>query len=715
MATIDRITEALAMTERAAAHLRRLLDELQQAPEPAPTPAPAPVPTPPAPVPAPAPDPTPPAPAPEPPPAPTPAPTPAPAPSPGPAAGLVARPLNLARMVCFRAYFSSGPYERFQKLLVLEGSMATLRFWGCNMANGGGARPLDKTSYALLVDGVERARATVKPGGTEGTFQLPLAGLSEGWHELDIGGLTDETCPQWPVFVLRSAVAPAQTDMPVVLGSFGLMASGRATHLIGRVPARFAPVQAPVAAPRDCPPFADALPRSSLVQTTLVPWQDSDIHRTNRSARGILNTFNGQSYFWTSLIAATPSVALLDGLRGRGTLGMATHLQVGRTGQIYFCDPWRVGKVMPDGTVVTLAGWRHRAVRSYFHDAQDLELVGDWSAVPVARRGFHELWGLAWDARSLTTDDAAAEIDGEKPHVSGPRAFVSDTQRNRVCLLTFAPNSREVPPKVTEFITGLSDPWDVACDDGVLYVSERGKHRIQAFDATSGRLLRTVVSGAALATLNSDHVAVATAPLATVRLQPCVAPEGLSLQDGWLYFGSKAMAQVKRVNLRTGATEVVVADLFVDGNTKFAKIALSDGTFGPRGTVFVTTWSVVNYGRPLAYLPGGKIWPYTNPNAAGVGPGVPWDTLGYSSACAAGQGRLVCGSSAEGLVMISRAASTDKVITMDTWRRWGADYRRRGLQLTHGHGGWGYYGLPVPWGVSADIDQYLEANDHRRT
>jgi hypothetical protein len=41
-------------------------------------------------------------------------------------------------------------------------------------------------------------------------------------------------------------------------------------------------------------------------------------------------------------------------------------------------------------------------------------------------------------------------------------------------------------------------------------------------------------------------------------------------------------------------------------------------------------------------------------------------------------------------------------------------WSEQGWHLTHGPGGWGYYGLPLPWGVSTDIDDYLRACGHVR-
>ena len=36
----------------------------------------------------------------------------------------------------------------------------------------------------------------------------------------------------------------------------------------------------------------------------------------------------------------------------------------------------------------------------------------------------------------------------------------------------------------------------------------------------------------------------------------------------------------------------------INGNSRFMKIAVSDGSFGPRGMIAYTTWSNSNHGYP---------------------------------------------------------------------------------------------------------------------
>lgn len=660
-------------------------------PAPAPGPSPAPAPTPPAPV-----------------------PTPPPPPPPPPVAdGIVTlrnRQMDWTKMVMFRLYFEGGRYERFQRWVVLQGDSATLEFYGYDWTNNGSVRAFGASTYRLLVDGVERASTTVARGATSGQFTVALGPISDGWHELDIVGAADETCPQFWVYVQKGSSPVNREWMPVSLGTYGLVFETNGRHFSGTVPARFLPTVIHLTA-RETPAFSEALTRDQLVQTRLVPVRQDDDHRPNLSRTGLMTTFNTQSYFWSDFTAAEPRVPQLDGPRGQGTVAMATHLQVGRRGT-YFCDPWRVGVVQSDGIVKTLAGYRHKPTPSFYGGEQELELVGDWSAIPEARRGFHELWGLAWDPRTLGTNPSAPKIDGEEPHSVGPLAFVADTQNNRICALRFSPTSRDAAAVVTEFITGLNDPWDCVCDaSGVLYVSERLSHRIVAYDATTGAQIRVVVSGPNMSGINGSRQPFRRDTLANIQAQACVGPEGLYLQDGWLYFGSRAMEQVKRVNLTTNEVQVV-ANVLCDDNSLYMKIAVSDGSFGPRGSVFIAAWTVLNYGYPQAYRPDGRPWDYI----AGVGePGLPWGFASYPTAVAVAGGRMIHGSVNEGLLQLSRRLPSDAQLNRDRFVSGRRLWRDRGFKLLYGDDGWGYYGLPLPWGQHPDIDYMLEAHGHRRS
>lgn len=636
---------------------------------------------------------------------------------------LKSRVIDEAKVVHFDAWHISSRYERYQRLTVLTGSSATIAFHGTDFAAGGALRSLAASSYTLLVDGVAKATSNAKtgtsPAGYASSFTLSLTGLSEGWHEFDIVCDPTECCPPFYFYVKKaSGPVPAQTVVPVTTGSYDIEHIFMQKHYWGLVPAGLTPTAKPIVA-RECPPFSTALARANLFRENIVPQRDGNINRTVVNPDGVQCTFNKQAYFFSDLVDKYPKLSLVDGPRGVGSIMMPTHIQVDRHGGAYCSDPWRVVRVSPEGTVTTRCGWRHNPVPASQWETNSnltMELVGDWSAIPVERHGFHEVWGLAFDFDSLALDPNGVPQGGEQPHLIGPRLFVSDSQNNRVCLLTFQKDSFTAEPVVTEFLTGLNDPWDVLWDsnarDGkVIYVSERKDHRIAAYNALTGAFIRVVVSGAALGFIDSSRVPRASADLSTIQAEDVVLPEGLFIQDGWLYFGSAVMEQVKRINLTTDVIELVCSP-YIDGNSRFMKIALSDGTFGPRGTVFASTWSVTNHGMPEAFLPGGTKWPFSTFARISRGKGGAWDSISYASACGIGLGRLLAGSADEGLVQISQALSGEVAGNATTFEAGNQQFLQAGHRLLHGFNGYGWHGLALPWGQSAEIDYYLTWNGH---
>lgn len=622
------------------------------------------------------------------------------------------RTITPSRAIAFADWHDSYTYKRWQDVTRVTGGVYPLRAIGANYpANTG--RTLEQGTYTLLVDGVPHASAA--PAGQSVTFALRVDELTEGWHFVDIQTAGETVIPWW---VLVDRGGPAQSWVPVQLGSYDSIGHNHTKAMWAC--RRVAPPRTKAMPARTYPHFSTALTRGQLVRQRLVPreWHDMYVLRSWGAKR---HTCNTQYYTFSGLTAKAASDPSLDGPRGVGTVGMPTHLQVGRNGKIYFCESRRVGVVHEDGTVRTLAGFVHTFPaprRTPVTEATALEdetLVGDWSSVPPARRRFHELWGMTWDARTLTT--AGPPIDNgfgvpEDPHVMGPRAFVADSQMGRICALTFLATVHG-PAKVTEYITGLNDPWDCAMDGDRLFVSERGAHRILEYqvplDGSAPTLVRVVVSGAALAHVTDIRTVVRDASLTAIRAEQCVLPEGLFLQDGWLFFGSLAMQQVRRVNLSTGVVQVAANDVLCDGGSNFFKIAVSDGTFGPRGAVFVATFASAAYGNhPVAYLPDGNLWNYNSPSGGGIGPGEPWESAEYVCSVGVGDGRMVIGPSHKGLYVISKALPTDAVLDWTTYDTARDDYIARGLHLTAGQEGWG--SEPLPWGASPLVDAHLQHN-----
>lgn len=715
------------------------------------------------------------------------APAPGPTPPPPPPASLEGVGIAIrktwgdaSRLLMFNWDFGieGGRYERFQMHKTVDARVATsvaVQFTGRNLNDN--LHTLLGSSYSLTLDGSVVATVAVTPGTvTTASFTLPLTPVAEGWHTLDItsNDATEISIP-FPVFVRKTATPADPVLMPV-----RRMAFDRAFELpeytLAWVPAQFNPTPMPLPA-RTFTTFNTAEPITNLFREVLTPTPGANIRRPNRTSPadgGILNTSNRQAYQWDDYNRRLPVYPLLDGPRNVGTLSSVGHLApanaapggtVRRT--TYGVDSWRFFKIDETGAVKTLAGYRNKGVGRYWQESEfqepvaaspsnpagSLELVGDWSGIPSgAPIGFWALWGMAWDERTLAIDPGAPPVEGEQPHVVGPRAFVTDSKNDRVCRVQFAAAAR-TDPAITELYRGhavgtrspgdpLIEPWDCVFDSvrNVLYVSERRAHRIVERNPDTGALIRVVVQAASILSSVVGGVRPELnggVSIADARAQDCQLPEGLFLQDDFLYWGSIVTRQVKRINLTTNVISLHHEWALEDVGARYVKIALSDGTFGPRGTVFRSTWAGSAGGYPKAHLPNGSPWSAFLTESAGNGPirrgrigvaGAPRHTGqgNYNGAVGVGHGRLLCSASTEGVSEFSLATGSDPAVIEYTElaraQRNNAtipavlgDIELNDWDLLYGSNELcNWYGLPLPWGYSYPMDLWLEHMGHVR-
>jgi hypothetical protein len=506
--------------------------------------------------------------------------------------------------------------------------------------------------------------------------------------------------------------APAERRAPFATGSYDLSRAPQAGYRRGFVTGDYSPRPRPLPM-RNPPPLLAPVKPEDVHTAQLVPVKYGDEYRFERTAAGGLSAFCRQDYPYNDMTRPVPITAHLDGPRGVGALSMTTHISPGRNGKWYVTTAHRFCRVTAAGHITTLAGWVDDSPPDQWEvTPRRGRLVGDWSAIPPERHGFKELWGMAWDERTLLINEDAAPIPtegNEKPHIVGPVCFLSDSQNGRIIKLEF-PATFHGEPKVTEFIVGLADAWDVVYADGVLYVSERGSHRIAAYDATTGAYLRTVVQGRALAVVDKNREVRPLAPLAERRLEPCVAPEGLFWQDGWLYFSGVAQGDVRRVRPDGSGLEVLFT-YPIDGNTLFAKIAVGNESCMP-GAVAVARWSPGDGGMARIVLADrATVWPIgAHVAAARKGGGWPHHYV-YASAVAFGPGGIAVGGANEGLQVISRRLPDEPVIT-EAARLGEKEWRDSGLIMPFGEAGFGQFDTPLPWGKSPNIDAYLIQHGH---
>ncbi len=656
--------------------------------------------------------------------------------------------INMASVVApIWFYTGNDRYNRQETFKEFQSPVQTIQIRGINFAGGGGSRNLSGT-YSLLINDAIVATAPVETGFTHDFVDVDLSGFDDHtWLKIQVSSTNPlESCP--PVFAFLNKNNTMVTDQPalcpITTSTKQLVdttVNGFADYIWDWLPTSGRAQPQPFVMPVK-EHFSEKLYHNNLNRENISINSKVDFHTKNISKNGVINTNNRQAYYWQDLVAKYPRVPCMDGPRGIGTVEFGTSIHHGRRGQFYVVTPWRFIRVDVDGTITTLAGWRHQGdlPRNYMcqmtgNNQTDLggglELVGDWSEIELAggALGFHEAWGMAWDVPTLDIDESApvigppANLVGfEHPHFADrpPSCIIADSQNNRLLKLTF-PHDNHGPAVVTIFRDNLNDPWDVVYDQvkDEYLVSVRGDHQILALDRLTGDTKRIVLQGDNYAKVVPDSRFIQrTASLDVIRTQDCVAPEGLFILDRWLYFGSQAANEVRKFHLDTGELVKNVCRPWTGSNagpavvpkTHYIKLAVSDGTFFPKGAVFTTSWSLLNgFGFPECYIDGVQVnWKSNTGLYSTRGKGADhWDTLGYQSAVYVGNGCLVCTSSELGLTIITKAQADDPTVNQskhDKGRRlYNKEYRvLYGAHVLNPHN------LPLPWGVDENLDYYME-------
>jgi hypothetical protein len=626
-------------------------------------------------------------------------------------------------------FHSGGRYDRFQNIIELTGATA----WPNGPSTQWGPDGFGPTTtFVVYSEDVRRADNSVGPlqfgvpctititanGAPVGSVAVtatdiyavvvvPMTSLPEGWIMV---GCTGQPAGwgvlDYPMFVRKTAKAIAQPLTPVVTASHSwghrhVNLAGQGRYASAWVPAKFEPIEVPLA-PRTYPTVTSFTGMGSLTYTMLAPYRPFDIYRPSKLKSGAITTANSQNYFMSDISKPLPSWATLSGKRGRGNIACPTSLrETGRPtgGKVTGTEPWRVFAVDDDGTVRTLAGYEHNNTMPQLTDVRsDGEqqwpteaptLVGDWSLVTL--KGFRELWDIVWDPDTTTIDPNSTPVGGEHTHVTGPVCFVTDTQNGRVCRLEFSATDRAAPCKVTEFIKGLSAPWGCEIVGQELFVTEQYGNKIGVYDKHTGAVTRSIVY---------------------------TRPEGIrySTLDGLLYVGSVSDMSVRKIDPKTLSVVGTFCIIGPSGlNTRFVNVAVGDETFLP-GHVATVTWSNGDWGFPALFDPAGKrivtFGSTSNnglPNPKGMPPPI---ELSYSTAVSIGKGRMTFGTVQEGLHRLSGALPTDLDITA-TVLAGAKKWDDLDLVLLYGDVGFGYYGLPLPWGkYGPEVDAYLKAIGH---
>lgn len=671
------------------------------------------------------------------------------------------QPIDLSKVYALEQQYQGWDrYEREQYHVVITSDAFSFTFYLTNIASGGSAAGMvfGYPKFGLLFNGVERATYVRKGTERQGVLAGALVNEADGECKSELVGYDSKggrtTLATFWLWIDRKGGAKNSPNVVIQNGTFDWVHPANTPENIDRfVPTEYAAVVVPKSAfvpvakpltPRVPVPFATALPGSKLVRVDYAPSSDGDTmneHRPCVTTRGITIADNQQPYYTVEWIRDYPTLPHLDGERGIASCYMPTHLSIGHNYGVYGFDHVSFWRMDSTGKKTTLAGLRHKYA-PYWAEAKkggpEVEVIGNFldGLGPMI-----ECWAFCWWKKSLAIDTTAAPIGGRQPHVKpGPAGFACD-RSGWVVRIQFAWNDAKAPPTITKFCKA-ADAWGIEEIDDVVYVGERDLHRISKWDAATGKYLGDLIAnpngvnlghvdqpsrrwtwnGSTYNTVTSGQAAAA------VHGEPILAPEGLAIQDGWVYYAAYALGEVRRVDMATGKiVQVVCRPNMADWITQahYIYIAISDGTFGPRGTVFTTTFNITNFGRPQAFLPtAGKAadgTPLTNAvewmwadHAYDVieGAGGKTATGGYPMACAVGQGMLACGSSSKGLAVFMQAGPNDIAPDYARMKRGARVYRGKHYELIHGQFGYGYTNIPLPWGEDPDMDYWLAQCGH---
>lgn len=650
---------------------------------------------------------------PEPDPVPTPDPVPPPLPDPPDPSGKpqdIAKPVKESRLLSFEQWTLRGyPYLRMTPLVVFTTDSVDVKFTLQDLSTTGGGKsvPLTGSTYTLYMDGVPVGSTTVGMGSARGTITADLTGVPDGWRIMDISEHGDETSIPLPVYVLRGGEIAPQEWVPVIQGSKEV----HRTYYVKWVPARHAPRSIPLTIkPDDYLPIDGSTRGDDLVRDALTGTVVGHPRFLVRHATGVLGTSTRQRYFWDDVWAKSPPLEFIDGKRYANSLAQVTHLEIGnatfgndpgdpRVGNVYFCTAKSFGKIRASGEVVTLAGMVHTDVPNYYRSHRTYEQRGDWSNIEESRRQFRLIWGMSWIPESLITDLTADPIPTEanlRPHINPPIALVSDSMSDAVRSITFDSHRHGATPVIREWYEGDegSDPWDIVNWRDKQIVSERGTNRLLQLNS-HGLIERVILDGdPSLTYISNTHVVGRRqgVTLDAVKQQSVAGPEGLAVDGDWLYYGSAVTREIRRVHLIDGRIEFVCP---VHGPKRFfCKIAVHNGM------VAQMTWDIAG---PVVYLPDGTLWDAMRK----VG------CASYGTAVAMKHGRIVYSDAMQGVSQLRRRLPTD------THRPplYGAgkqEWIDKGYYLSHGWSGESPFGLPLPWGESAAIDDYLKGLGHEQ-
>lgn len=560
----------------------------------------------------------------------------------------------------------------------------------------------------------------------EGEVILPAP---HGWHLIEVGTDNGEQTIPSLVFIDRGEGEPDY--LPIVPISQEDFVKEH-PYIIQWVPNTFQPVANPLAHAPSGP--YDGIPDASELWREIIVPEDQSRYYPVYTDEGVKTAAADQMYYTGVVTNDMPQWPLLDGPRGVGNLMPAMHIEygtamcpeTGRVGILYVQESHRVVKIRPDGEIKTLFGWRSKPEHMSAPDAKPVyDLIGDWQ-MPDDRKGMAHGWGISWDSRTLRTNFDAPRIASERglnPHFDpdgdgyGPTMYVTDDLHGgRILKAEGGSHSHDTPFRVTEWSKQSRNYWDIAehpDQDGRQISTVQEDAEIVILDE-NGNEIDVFVKGEKLANVHPENRIVSTPyrDMDFLRRPDCVAPQGLFVVGRWVYWGDSIQRQLKRRHIDTGETVTVIKDGPVARSYSYYKFAIG------HGIIALQVWDNKNGGAPFFYDMDGNPIDLGKFSGNGLmrGRGPWWEGAGYGSAVGIDprEFRIAYNSVWGGLNELRLAQPDDPDYDRRKYQDGKDQMKNKGYLERFGRGGWGnWWGEPLPWGESDDIDYYLEACDHK--
>lgn len=204
------------------------------------------------------------------------------------------------------------------------------------------------------------------------------------------------------------------------------------------------------------------------------------------------------------------------------------------------------GKVVADSGRLFIADSSHHRILITDLEGNIQEVIGSGKAGlndgSFQEASFHGPQGMAVNGSILyvadTENHSIREVDLEKRRV---RLIAGTGEQARL--------SRRSGPAPS---TALSSPWDLALDNGMLYIANAGNHQIWVLNTAAGQLDR--FAGTGREALHDD------------TLQRCALAQtsGLSFVDGNLYFADSETSSIRVARIAEDRVETIVGEGLFD-------------------------------------------------------------------------------------------------------------------------------------------------------